>query len=231
LIEAERAALEYLATVDGLDLAVPRILGAGEFGDGLWLATSQVRVERRQRPSRASMLRIARSVEASTPASTTSLGESAFGADLLARSEPLPASGPVVAALLDQAGEREISFRGAHGDFVPWNILSGDPKPGVWDWERYSRHTPAGFDRLHYALQVALHRQQLPTAAAVGQVQAELGELLPEMTPFDARLSLDCYLAALMCRYEHDAAESGVHALATRSHELAEVLHQRGRAQ
>ncbi|MGE3589996.1 MAG: hypothetical protein AB7L17_19905, partial [Ilumatobacteraceae bacterium] len=83
----------------------------------------------------------------------------------------------------------------------------------------------------HYALQVELHRADLPTVAAVESVHAQLDELLPELHRDDAELSLDCYLAELMCRYEHDAAESGVHALAVRSAELASVLHRRGRAE
>ena len=133
--------------------------------------------------------------------------------------------------LIDRHADRGISLVAAHGDFVPWNILSGTPRPAVWDWERYATGIPAGFDRLHYAFQVQLYRMKRSTADAADAVVGRLRELLPELDHHDAELSLDCYLAELMCRYEHDAAQTGVHTLATRAAELATVLHLRGSIQ
>jgi hypothetical protein len=231
LLDAERRALEHLATVDHLDVTVPQVLGSGSFGEGTWLATSPVGVEHRTHPSRATMLHSARAIEASTEQWTGGFAASSFLTSLAARAVDLPSSGPAVAQLADRHRDREISLRAAHGDFVPWNILSGAPRPAVWDWERYATDAPAGFDRLHYALQVELHRANLPTLGAVDAVHAQLDDLLPELHRDDAELSLDCYLAELMCRYEHDAAESGVQALAARSAELASVLHRRGRVE
>jgi hypothetical protein len=97
----------------------------------------------------------------------------------------------------------------------------------VWDWERYATGLPTGFDRLHYTLQVQLYRMKRSTADAVAAVADRLSELVPELDADDADLSLDCYLAEVMCRYEHDAAESGMRALADRAIELAGILHQR----
>ncbi|MGE0000095.1 MAG: hypothetical protein AB7U39_24510, partial [Ilumatobacteraceae bacterium] len=181
LLDAERRALEHLATLDELDVTVPRVLGSGTFGAGTWLATSPVGVEHRTHPSRPCMLQSARAIEASTDEWTGGLGESSFLTKLAARAADLPSSGPAIAALADRHGDRQVTLRAAHGDFVPWNILSGAPRPAVWDWERYATDVPAGYDRLHYALQVELHRADLPTVAAVESVHAQLDELLPEL--------------------------------------------------
>jgi hypothetical protein len=177
------------------------------------------------------MLRSARAIESSVDGWVGALGDSSFADDLQKRASTLSASGPAVAQLIDQHRDRQVTTGAAHGDFVPWNILSGVPRPAVWDWERYATGIPAGFDRLHYALQVELHRLKRPTPVAVAAVTDRLGQLLPELDQPDAELSLDCYLAELMCRYEHDAAQSGVQTLAARAGELATVLQQRGRIQ
>jgi hypothetical protein len=231
LMHAELRALEHLATVDRLEMTIPRVLGAGEYGAGEWLAISPVGVRRRLAPSHDTMLRSARAIESSAAGWVGSLGDSTFARDLLKRASALPSSGPAVGQLVDQRRDRKVTTGAAHGDFVPWNILSGVPRPAVWDWERYATDIPVGFDRLHYALQVELFRMKRRTSDAVGAVTDRLAHLLPEMDEPDAELTLDCYLAHVLCRYEHDAAQSGVQTLATRAAELATVLHQRGRAQ
>jgi hypothetical protein len=231
LLHDEEQALQHLATVDHMDMTIPRVLGSGSFGAGRWLAISPVGVRRRHSPSHETMLHSAMAIESSVEQWVGPLGDSTFAVELAQRSSALPSAAPVVAQLLEQNRGRTVTTGASHGDFVPWNILSGAPRPAVWDWERYATGIPAGFDRLHYSLQVELHRMKRSTPDAVTAVAGRLDQLLPELDKHDADLSLDCYLADLMCRYEHDAAESGVPTLATRATELASVMHQRGRVQ
>ena len=87
-------------------------------------------------------------------------------------------------------------------------------RPGllVWDWERFTRPVPLGFDPLHYGLQSAVVRQrQPPPAAAAACVTTAPATLAPFGVPADeARLTALLYLAELSVRYLADRqAETG----------------------
>ena len=82
----------------------------------------------------------------------------------------------------------------------------------VWDWERFGRPVPAGFDGLHYRLQSAVvRRHQPPPAAAAECVRAAAGALAPfGIAAAEARLTALLYLTDLSVRYLADRqAEAG----------------------
>ena len=56
-------------------------------------------------------------------------------------------------ALAAGAAGRPLAFGAWHGDWTPWNMASTDRGLLVWDWERFTRDVPLGFDALHYWLQ------------------------------------------------------------------------------
>lgn len=223
LLEDEQSALERLGAAPTHGLVVPAVVGRGTFAGGSWMAISPIRVERRVAPSPAHVITIARAIEATVPAQSQALSASRFATELVERSAGLPVSAPAVAALMARHGDREVSTAAAHGDFVPWNVLTGEPRSAVWDWERSTPHAPIGFDRWHHAFQVELFRRKRSTHHAHAAVLARLGDLVPELSRSDAELSFDCYVADVMCRYEHDADEH-TPALAQRATDLSTLL-------
>jgi hypothetical protein len=103
-----------------------------------------------------------------------------------------------------QAGEVVLTFGSWHGDWTPWNMASTDRGLLVWDWERFDRRVPLGFDALHYQLQVqAMPGRHRDPQAAAAQCPESAAALL---SPFgvnarDARLTATLYLTELATRY------------------------------
>src|SRR5262249_54153633 len=75
-----------------------------------------------------------------------------------------------------------------------------------WDWERFTRGVPLGFDALHYWLQAEVgpgHRDPQPAAAGCPQRAPQL------LAPFgiaaaEARLTAALYMTDLATRYLAD---------------------------
>ncbi len=76
----------------------------------------------------------------------------------------------------------------------------------VWDWERFTRDVPAGFDALHYWLQTEVGPGRgEPRAAASGCIDRAPQLLAPfGVDPADAGLTAILYLADLAIRYLAD---------------------------
>lgn len=133
----------------------------------------------------------------------------------LAAADDGPDRGALTAALdgLErQAGHTELSFGCWHGDWTPWNMASTSAGLLVWDWERFTRDVPVGFDALHCQLQgeVVASQQDMPNAiSACARSVSGAPRLL---TPFGAgpaaaRLTAILYLADIATRYLADHQE------------------------
>lgn len=111
-----------------------------------------------------------------------------------------------------QAGRTQLAFGAWHGDWTPWNMATLPDTLLVWDWERFGRGVPLGFDALHYHLQSAVVRGRRDPELAVGDTLRESAALL---SPFGAgaevaRLTCLLYLIDLATRYLTDGqAEAG----------------------
>ena len=227
LLRDEHAALAYLNQVPSLGFCVPRVLGAASFGEGSFLLLSPVAVSNRVRASKQRAMDLAMAIERTSPGSVSRVSDSPFVDRLLQRSQDLPIAHDIVHNLTLRHAERDLPLRAWHGDFVPWNFLSGSKTMAVWDWERFDRAVPAGFDRLHYSFQLASHRDPSSIGRAVATVRAELPEMLPELDSVTADAHLDWYLAEVLCRYEHDAVMVDVADLGHRIRALAAAIEQR----
>ncbi len=203
LLADERRSLDHLAR-RAADVRVPKVLAAGEFGDATWIALSPVEVDRRLDPDHDTIDRVAVAIETTGTRSVETVADAAFTCELRQAADALPHARTVVAPLFERDRDAELTLAGCHGDFVPWNIQSGEPVPAVWDWERYRPSCPAGYDRLHYRLQVALHRTGRAFPDALHDLAAGVDDVLTDL-PTDRRSRhLDWYLADLLVRYEHD---------------------------
>ena len=69
--------------------------------------------------------------------------------------------------LVDRVSTQEVTHCMSHGDFAPWNMLHTADSINVWDWERASETRPLGVDALHFAFEVAYHKQGRDPVAAI----------------------------------------------------------------
>ena len=72
-----------------------------------------------------------------------------------------------ISGLVDRVSTQEVVHCMSHGDFAPWNMLHTADSINVWDWERASETRPLGVDALHFAFEVAYHKQGRDPLAAV----------------------------------------------------------------
>ncbi len=207
LLEAERAALGHLAAQRGLGFSVPPILGSGAVSDARWLAIGPLTVERRLRHDLAATDALALAIQRSATSWHGPVSESTFAQRIVTQSAGLTNAGPIVAALSERDGGLELATAASHGDFVPWNTLSGTPEPAVWDWERYATDIPVGFDRLHHRIQVGTRRDVGSLRDVVLSLDAALPAVLPDVDAAARHAHLDWYLAQMLCRYESDVRE------------------------
>jgi len=95
-------------------------------------------------------------------------------------------------ALASNHGEKTVEFTASHGDWTAWNMADHRGRLQVWDWERFARDVPAGFDQLHFAV----HQEFRRTGVSQRTLLAALGE----QQRF-SRTTQACYLADLAGRY------------------------------
>jgi hypothetical protein len=227
LLEQERQALSWLTTRPPSAVRVPAVLGHGTHDDLDWLAVSAIDV-REHRATRGDdvPLSIARAVEATGIRWSGTFTASPYLTLLRPRARGLVVASGAIDALTRAIGSIPLDLAGWHGDFTPWNLLTGVDTTALWDWERYDRSVPTGLDRLHYALQIALTRQHLDELGAVASVRAQLPRLLPELEHTAAVGRLASYLVEILVRYEADLHVERSDALARRVPQLARALHQ-----
>ncbi len=227
LLRNELTALTHLAGIEHPEFAAPRVLGNGQWAEGSWLAIDPVRVGRRRRPDQAQLDRLALSIQRTSPGWQGPAADSPFVRRLVDDAASLPAGRIAVDRVLHRHGHVPLILAARHGDFVPWNILSGQPVCSVWDWERYDQLAPVGSDRIHHRVQVGIQRRGLTFPDAVAGIAAQLGNIVPELAPDAAQAHLDWYLAEVLVRYENDAQSNATPRLLDRIAKLASILEQR----
>lgn len=204
---------------------VPRVEASGTFGSSTWAALEPMTVGRRRRPHMRAFDDLALAIERTAPRWSGPAEESPMVARLRDESIGLEHASIALERLVGRG--REVTLAAAHGDLVPWNLLSGSPQPAVWDWERYERTAPVGFDRIHRRIQVAVQRSGHSLERAVSDTHHEMrghGDL-----PADRWADhIDWYLVVMLCRYERDAQRHPNPRLVARIADLARVLNERG---
>jgi hypothetical protein len=206
----------------------PVLLGAGDFADGTWLAMGPVGVDRRRPATAPDIDALAVAIENTARRTETTVARSPFIERLRRSAVDLPRAQPIVERLIQQYGDAQLALAACHGDFVPWNILSGTPVAAVWDWERYEPQVPVGFDRLHHRVQLAIQRRGRTVEDTVNDLHAHVDQVLPELEASQRRAHLDFYLAEVLCRYEHDLMINPAERLGQRVSALTASFRQRG---
>ena len=206
LLAHEQGVLTNLATRQLGPVEIPRVLGAGLVDGISWLALSPVRTHFARRA--LTHLDAADAIARACGVDESSLGHTDLTEALTRRANGLPLAAAAVERLLNDHGSRSLTIGSWHGDFVPWNMSTGKSAVAVWDWERFASGVPVGFDRLHFAMQVAVHRTGLSVAQAISTTRAAVPSLLSNVEPAGRAATFDAYAAEMLIRYEHDALES-----------------------
>ena len=205
LLRDEGAALDHLGALSDKGFVSPPVLASGTFGRSTWLALGPVGVDRRHRADPAEVDSLATRIERTGTRWEGATVDSEYVAELTSRAAGLATGKDAVERLVDRWSDHTMTLGASHGDFVPWNMLSGSPEPAVWDWERYRTSAPLGFDRLHLRVQVGVHRARTPLPETLRRVRRQLDVVLPDLTGWQRQAHFEWYVADLLCRYEQDA--------------------------
>jgi hypothetical protein len=134
------------------------------------------------------------------------------------------AFGDVVEGIGKAHGDLVLDFGAWHGDWTPWNMAWHRGVLRLWDWERFARGVPNGFDLLHYRLQEAMRTASGPPYAAWPDgAAAALGPLGLEGAAAEATVRL--YLLELCRRYLLAAQEPIGGPLRADTERLLALLH------
>jgi hypothetical protein len=224
LVRQEAATLRELAEHSMSTVELPRVLGLTQWHGLDLLVLSPVH----GRPVRSSVRTIPyaamREVAELTGLHTDALATSEFCGRLAQLAQSLPAAETTdryASALAALAGhDTELAFGAWHGDWQPFNMaqLKHD-RFGVWDWERFSSDVPVGFDALHYALQVILHRTGIgPDAAHAFTTLADSIAVRAGAAPSAAPVVVAAYVAEVTGRYLSLLDDGDGKVLARRAH-------------
>ncbi|GAA0572221.1 hypothetical protein [Actinomadura livida] len=97
-------------------------------------------------------------------------------------------------------GDLALDFGAWHGDWTPWNMAWHRGVLRLWDWERFARGVPNGFDLLHYRLQEAMRTASGPPYATWPDTAPTALEPLG-LTGAAAQATVRLYLLELCRRY------------------------------
>ncbi|MFA1541189.1 hypothetical protein [Actinomadura monticuli] len=132
--------------------------------------------------------------------------------------------GEVVEGVGKAHGDLPLDFGAWHGDWTPWNMAWHRGVLRLWDWERFARTVPNGFDLLHYRLQEAMRTASGPAYAAWPDGTAAALEPLG-MPAGAAEATVRLYLLELCRRYLLAAQEPIGGPLRADAERLLSLLH------
>jgi hypothetical protein len=221
LVEAETAALRALLSSPPPGVLVPGVVHSGSWNGHPLLVQSALPVwrprlssSRSGRPVQDALLAVARTggvTEAAYVGSAFSRGLVQAVSDCGDRPEAHR-----LQDVIERVSARSpvLSFGSWHGDWNGTNhAVLADGQVLVWDWERFERGVPLGFDALHMRLQTAVTGARTDPAIAVRDL---LTTARTTLRPFGLRAAHEAevvavlYLCALGARYLTDRqAEAG----------------------
>lgn len=212
LVEQEARALAALADRGVERLTVPTVAHHGSFAGHTvltlaplptWLPGTS--------PSLADVAAASREVAALGDVGAGRLGDSGYWrrAEQQARDLPRTSTADRLRRCVEQVATRlsdiDVTFTASHGDWSPWNMWLAGDRLLVWDWERFERETPAGFDLLHFRLNEQFIRGGRRLDDAGYRLLADAPDVMAHSGCSDSPLhTVLLYLIHLGLRYEAD---------------------------
>lgn len=219
LIDAEAEALHLLATERLPRLRVPEVIAHASWRDNSLLVTAALPNASPVRRTPDLVVGAMQEVSAIAPVTDVSIGHylrrlrERAGA---VRGRGAPAGLDEWRDLFEQVASsgpaHTLSLGAWHGDWTPFNCAQRRGHLVVWDWERFARAVPLGFDALHFHLnQHAGPRWHHPHRAALGVVEQSGALLAPwGLNPRAAQATAQLYLLDIALRYMADNAHSTI---------------------
>jgi hypothetical protein len=213
LVRNEAAALGTLRTSGLVHTHTPTVLHSGQWNDLELLVQSALPVQNgRARPTARQVTRSQIEVAAIDAQPDEALAGSAYWKALSMRVEALAGEragrrlAVMTRRIAEEVGEVAVPFGSWHGDWTPWNTARFRRRLLVWDWERFARGVPVGYDTLHSALQTDLVTRGIDPRRAADDHLARAHELLRPFGfgPHQARAVSMGYLVELAARYLTD---------------------------
>lgn len=213
LVATEGAALAAVRRVRPATFCTPSVLHQGTWEGLQVLAMSPLDITHRTSPADTAAREAMRELASAFGTERRTLRTSTFRQRLQQSLADLREPGPraaleqALAAVDDRYGDVALDFGVWHGDWAPWNMshAAGSAMVQVWDWERFERDVPLGFDALHHLLQAAIaHRRyqqgERVLASGAGPALAAVG-----VQAADRPATTVLYLATIALRYLTDA--------------------------
>jgi hypothetical protein len=209
LVANEQRALEQLAASGPASLSpvvVPTLLGATTFNGHPLLVQSPLPVHGTRAADAVAHRRAQVAVARAFSTQRRPIDDSPYVAAVTARVEELGDRGAALRTVLAGLdGNHGVTLGAWHGDWRPANVAADGDRILVWDWERFDREVPIGFDALH---------QTLTTATRAGLPPDQLPEMLKALAPGllepfgvpggDAPTVVSLYFIELATRYLAD---------------------------
>lgn len=216
LVRAEAEALRSLRRANLRAVTLARVLHAGQWRGLEVLVQEALPVSAgRADPNPARLVEVMREIAEVDGFETTEL-KSSYWQGLRDRLDAIDSSAAgrlreITDQLAERTGHFHVRLGAWHGDFAPWNIAILPHTTVVWDWERFARGVPVGFDALHFALQNAVVRHRVSPDVAARRC---LGSAPSLLAPFgvdraEARVTGALYLVEIATRYIGDGQASG----------------------
>lgn len=210
LVRREAEVLRYLAELDLPGIRLPELIHADDWGETTLLLTTALPLARADRSLDPAMRRQAMVTLSRAAGTYASLpGSSSWLASRQKRASALDHAQirQHLLAALDRLGatEERWEFGCWHGDWTVWNAAGLDGGVLIWDWERFDRDVPVGWDALHDWL-----RDAFVTRAPRPDVAKELLDLAPSLlevfgVPQEHAAGVArSYLVELALRYTED---------------------------
>lgn len=177
LVRRESASLQQLALSHWHSVVIPRVIVLEEWRDLTLLVLEPLAMPHassRGLPHRERVFDIVDEIATHAGVSTVRWGDHPLRV-LLQRALTCkgPAATPWLCELIDLPTDELILTGAWHGDLNPGNIALSEGRIPVWDWERFQRQVPVGFDLLHHDLQAAITvRQTAPVSAVLDLLRA-----------------------------------------------------------
>jgi hypothetical protein len=215
LVRAEAAAVQRLAASRFHTLRVPTVLHAGQWRGHEVLVQSALPRGQSAEPGDPRLLRAMRELAGVGGPTTGPLRPSSYWqrlTDTVAALPPSPMAevlGGAVPLVAAAAGEAELSYGAAHGDWAPWNMTVAGEHVLVWDWEKFADDVPVGFDAVHHAVQgsVVLHGRSPIEAFEAALARPDEVSGRPTGGPHAGRLIVWLYALDIATRYLVDREE------------------------
>ena len=215
LVENEAAALDVLGRRGLSAVVVPRVLSLTTWHDLPVLVMSALPTVTARRVPSARLDRAMREICAidAEPAGAAPLGRyvdrltaRADEAAVVAGTDFVLRWRALFDAVLAEPAVAGVGWGSWHGDWTTWNCVGSSRRVAVWDWERFDRGVPLGFDRLHHELNRTVGRTRSGFGTAAPALVAAADRLLRPwgVAAGPARVTALLYVLDVSLRYMAD---------------------------